>query len=251
LFQNDLLAKDLKIFEYVKENPGSSQEQVVRGMNGDPSRLTVINILKKLEEYDMILFKKDKPNSQIYRIYVNNNNLLVSAEQNLSEFERSFFALLDRLESKIQETYVERTGEIQGRDIDPVLSQVWRLHQWAIHGEILRRLRNEWTEQAQDKESLHRVYYLVFSTMLEIEYRFVDFLNYLGDKKIKYDINFGMDKGYLPGVNPIRFSPPEFVMLIPASGYSWKVFDDWGLRKEAIDVAECIFKFIDMKKKIC
>ena len=245
--RDNLTPKDLKVFQYVKENPGSSQEQVVRGMKGDPSRLTVIDILKKLEEYNMILFKKDKPNSQIYRIYVNNNNLLVAVEQNFREFQQSFFVLLDKLESRIEETYVQRTGEVKGRDIDPVLSQIWGIHQYVIHGQVLLKLHWYWRQQTQDKESLHRLYYLVFSTMMEIEYKFVRFFNYLSDKNINYDINLGMDKGYLPGVTPPRFTPLEFIQLIPARVTEWRVFEDWGLTKEAKDVGQCVIKFIEMK----
>jgi predicted transcriptional regulator len=247
MLQNALTPKENKVFQYVKEHPGSSQEEVVRGMKSDPSRITVINILKRLKEYDMILFKKDKPNSQIYKIYVNNNNLLVAVERSLSDFQQSFFVLLDHLKNKIEETYIERTGEIEGRDIDSVLSQLWRIHQWAIHGQILSKLRSGWTQQAQDKESLHRLYYLVFSTMMEIEYRFSEFFSYLRWKNINYDVNLSMDKGYDPGVRLPSFSPPEFVRVIPVSGYRWEVFDDWGLRNEAIDVGRCILKFIDMK----
>jgi hypothetical protein len=247
LWEDELSSKDKKVFQFVKEHPGSSQEGVVKEMRSDISRLTVIKILEKLEDYDMILFKKEKPNSQIYKIYVNNDNLLVAVEQTLSEFQRSFFVLLDRLRGKIEETCLKRTGQAKRRDIDAILSQLFNTHQIVIHGQVLWKLRHEWIRQVQDKESLHRLYYLVFSTMMEIEYKFSNFFYDLDEQNIDYDVNLGMDKGFLPGVRPPRFPSGVLTNFVPISKFRWEVFQDWDLVKEAKDLSQCIIKFIEMK----
>jgi uncharacterized membrane protein len=58
MFEIDLTERDWKVLEYIRKNSGCSKEDVVRGMKGDPSRITVLNILDKLEEYKMIDAKK-------------------------------------------------------------------------------------------------------------------------------------------------------------------------------------------------
>jgi hypothetical protein len=77
----------------MRDNPGISKEGVVKGMKGDPSRITVLNILNELEEEGWIIARKDKPNSQIYKLYSNDKNILVSLDQELDDLEKAFIQL--------------------------------------------------------------------------------------------------------------------------------------------------------------
>jgi hypothetical protein len=95
--------RESKIFEYIRNNPGSSKEDVARGMNGNPSRITVLNILGRLEWEEMIIARKPKPNSQIYELFINEENLVVSLTLNINEFEKAFFILLDSINQKFAE----------------------------------------------------------------------------------------------------------------------------------------------------
>lgn len=94
--------KKKKILKYVVANPGVSKEGVVRGMKGDPSRLTVLNMLDELKDECMIDLRTDKPNSQIYRIYPNENNLIVTISNELEEFETAFVKLLEKSKERIK-----------------------------------------------------------------------------------------------------------------------------------------------------
>ena len=91
-----------KILKYVISNHGLSKEGIVRGMKGDPSRLTVLNILSELEDEKMIVMRTDKPNSQLYRIYPNENNILVTILNELEEFEKAYSKLLDKSKERLQ-----------------------------------------------------------------------------------------------------------------------------------------------------
>jgi DNA-binding Lrp family transcriptional regulator len=95
--------RELRIFEYVRNNPGRSKEDVARGMNGNPSRLTVLKIIERLEKEEMITARKPKPNSQIYELFINEENLVVSWTSNINEFEKAFFTLLDSANQKFSE----------------------------------------------------------------------------------------------------------------------------------------------------
>jgi hypothetical protein len=107
-----------KVFQCVIANPGISKEGVVRGMKGDPSRITILNILDELKEDDLIVLRKDKPNSQIYRIYPNNKNALVSVSRELNDFEQAYVAFLkksnERIVAKLESNYVYEIGKNLG-----------------------------------------------------------------------------------------------------------------------------------------
>ena len=89
------------MFRYVRDNPGISKEGVVKGMKGDPSRITVLNILNELEEEGWIIARKDKPNSQIYKLYANDKNLLVSLDQELEELREGFHTIFMQIKRNI------------------------------------------------------------------------------------------------------------------------------------------------------
>jgi hypothetical protein len=238
--------RDLKIYQYVKEHPGSSQEDVVRGMKGDPSRITVIKSLERLEEYKMIIFETDKPNSQIYRIYVNNDNLLVSIERTLAEFKKSFFVLLDHLRSKIDKNYSEGRSDVKVKNMTPALYEVLKMHQWAIYASIPSGLHWKWIRQAPDKETLDRLHHVVLHSILEVEETFSDFFFHLLLNKSKYGSNLDIDK-----ILPPDFPPPLFVNpdVLPKPVKSIKIFGDYGLRAEAVKVWQSIDKFREENKK--
>lgn len=65
-------------------------------MKGDPSRITVLKSLNELEDEGWIIARKDKPNSQIYRLYANDKNLLISLDQELNELEKAFTQFLSK-----------------------------------------------------------------------------------------------------------------------------------------------------------
>jgi len=246
LFQYETTPKDLKIYQYVKDHPGSSQEDVVRGMKGDPSRITVIKSLQRLTEYRMIIFKKDKPNSQIYKIYVNNDNLLVSIEQILAEFKKSFLVLLEHLTSKIDNNYSEGRGDVKVRNMTPALYELLKMHQWAIYASILSGLHWKWIRQAPDKETVDRLYHIVLHSILEIEEKFSDFFSHLILNKSNYGSDMDIDK-----ILPPDFPPPLFVNPdeLPKPVKSIKIFGDYGLRADAVKVWQSIDKFRQTNKK--
>ena len=81
--QPGITKRDWKIIEYIKKNAGCSKQDVVRGTNGYSSRITILNILNKLENERMIIARKERTNSQIYRLFVNNESLIITKKQPL------------------------------------------------------------------------------------------------------------------------------------------------------------------------
>ena len=106
------------ILKYVQKHPGSTNEQVIKGLDGTFSRVTVFNTLKLLKERQMILIKKDKPNSQIHYLFVNDENLVVKHMRELDNFANVFIQFL----IKIKEVNVKAVASI-----DQELESKWKL----------------------------------------------------------------------------------------------------------------------------
>lgn len=87
-----------KIIQYVNDNPGCSKSDVVRALRDEhtASRLTTLAHIDKLEIKGMVVSKLERPNSQVYKIYVNKDNKLVSVLTELEEFKRAYFKLLEK-----------------------------------------------------------------------------------------------------------------------------------------------------------
>jgi hypothetical protein len=133
-------------------------------MNGNHSRITILNILKGLEEKNIIIAKKDKPNSQEYHLFINSQNVLALLQGELQEFKKSFYALINR------------TYEIQKRNADKDLSPqphklflplgIFRLFDIFIDATIVYnyRLLFLWSYHIADAEILDKASQLVFSS---------------------------------------------------------------------------------------
>lgn len=85
------------VFEYVKKNPGTIQEDVVKNVH-EYSRVTVLNAISMLEKEGIINIKIDEHNNKKYHLFINNQNVLASLIQDLDYFQQSFFNLLKETE---------------------------------------------------------------------------------------------------------------------------------------------------------
>jgi hypothetical protein len=101
MLENNLADRETFFLNYLRTHPGSSKEDIVRATRGNPSRITVLKILKDMEDKKQIIARKDKPNSQIYKLYVNNNNKIASVQGELEEFKKAYLYLLQNSKDRI------------------------------------------------------------------------------------------------------------------------------------------------------
>src|SRR5215472_13110814 len=102
--------KDLKIVNHIADHPGCSKEDIVRMMKEENSRITVLNRLYTLNENGYIVFRKDKPNSQVYKMYVDTNNLLVAETTELEHFKKvfsEFLEILDKIKDELEILWIK------------------------------------------------------------------------------------------------------------------------------------------------
>jgi hypothetical protein len=166
--QADLTERDWRVLQYIKENPNCSKENVVRGMKGDPSRITVINILTKLEQQQMIVARKEKPNSQIYKLFINEDNLLLSIVQGLDDLEKFFSNLLDEAKGKFGEKGSAEQQEHLSPNLFDLPTLILFLYRQVL-GTYIVSCMFTWSDRIKDKETLNKLYSVVFLKIGEIQ----------------------------------------------------------------------------------
>lgn len=166
-----------KILAYIRDNPGASKQGVVKAMKGVPSRITVLDILDKLIENEMIRAKKAKPNSQKYELCINNTKPIIQASEILDNVRATSFYILERATSTPEWRDILRNecGDVGDRQLATMLLNCQHL----IHSLIFNALL-KWTQELRhkDKETLTQLYSLTYDRLLEIQMKFGDLFQY-------------------------------------------------------------------------
>jgi hypothetical protein len=92
-----------EIIRYVKDNPGCSKSDIVRFIKGKQmmGRPAVLVHIDKLERERMINCELERPNSQIYKVYVNEDNKIASVLVDLEDFKKAYSNLLKKSKERI------------------------------------------------------------------------------------------------------------------------------------------------------
>ena len=93
--------KEKLIFNYIKNNPGTTQECVVENVK-EYSRVTKLNAIADLKRDGFIEWFKDEHRNKKYHLFINRKNELVSLIEYLDHFKESFFNLLDEAKAIIK-----------------------------------------------------------------------------------------------------------------------------------------------------
>lgn len=90
-----------KIIRYVNDNPGCSKSDIVRYLESEnlASRITTLTHIDKLDRRRMLIFELEKPNSQVYKIYINKIGIVSLLQTEIETLERR----LRRLRKIIEE----------------------------------------------------------------------------------------------------------------------------------------------------
>lgn len=166
MVEPELTERDWKVIKYIKENPGCSKEKVVKGMNGDPSRITVLNILDKLEYENMIDPRKEKKNSQIYKLFINDDNAIIPIKQLFDDFKNSYFNLVDK--SK---------GKIASKESDKRLINALSMLYEHFVGLCIFATFYTWPEKITKKEDLNKLSIIIFDNLKEMQSKLIDIIS--------------------------------------------------------------------------
>jgi hypothetical protein len=218
--------KDLKIVNYIANHPGCSKEDVVRMMKEENSRMTVLNRLHTLNTNRYIVFRKDKPISQIYKMYVNANNLLVSETTALEHFKKVFSEFLEILVKKRDQLErlwlkVRRERGLPHEDNKPSdLIPVIYSHLIVVY---TAKSIAEWPKMG-DKETLKHLYERIFLQLFEIGNIIIKFYPQITRVQLD-DIN--VLPAILPAIlgSPFVLYPERFDIFLEVFG-RFKIIDE-------------------------
>ena len=83
------------VFEFVMDNPGTIQENVVKNVK-EYSRMTILKAIHNLEKEGFIEIREDEHRNKKYHLFINKTNELVSLIEDLDHFKESFFNLVNQ-----------------------------------------------------------------------------------------------------------------------------------------------------------
>jgi hypothetical protein len=177
----ELPERQLSVFNYLRTHPGCSKEAVRRAVESIASRDTVRNILYEFEDNNLIVLKKDKPNSQIYHIYINYENELASVLDYSERIKSTYFALL----GSVKERFHEITSELENLDRSnykwnskyrsgtELLKGLFYINKYLIDVCIVLQLFDH-QEKVKDNETLMKIQFAINSAIYQIQIRLLD-----------------------------------------------------------------------------
>ena len=153
------------IIEYIKNKPASSKEEVIKELTNTSkgSRNTIVKDIDILiKEFNAIIPRKDKPNSMIYKLYINNDSELLSLYQDLNQIKDLFFILID----KIKQDPLKYNSE--NKFNTPIIDSIILIY---IHilGIYITNSFLKWTKEIEDNNLINKLYTLLFSNLIEIQ----------------------------------------------------------------------------------
>lgn len=176
----DLEKRRKTIIEFVTDNPGCNQEDIVKHLAGKASRLTVLNTIIELEKENIIYWETVRENSRDHRFHVKHDNILVYVTKELEEFDKNFFFLLKGTTLKFDEIYMANKPKVElgPQNVDltvfqPVLdalSQMVDIFYEFVDVYMLRCIL-KWPETVKKEDIIKKLYSILFSKIIDMQFR--------------------------------------------------------------------------------
>jgi len=220
------------IINYIINHQGSTRADFERGLRNRMAKKTIDKLVPILIAEHIIQEERDKPNSKKHKLFVSENNLLVSVPRQLEQFESAFFSLFDITTEKV--TVPSIFGEFPGKPSDTLTSVTKRIIELSEYrlalilrmvDYILIRAILEWPKRIQDEKDLNRLYQTVFSKIANLLSRI-------------------SEKHEIPRLQ-MEYSTQTLVLEklggVGSLFESWKKFKDYGVQKEVEKVIDILW----------
>jgi hypothetical protein len=173
--------KERRILAYVKKNQSISKQGVVgyfndKSKNKDTySRVPIFHGIENLIKYGMLTVKADEKNSQVHRLYVNKQSLVLSIQEDIKTMKEALLKLMNKSAEIYRDS--ERVLQDSSNSTEAVIqSMEFDLDNTSFIVQIFKHLIStyaqyaifEWPRQIKDKEVLSRLYLTVFQQLQEI-----------------------------------------------------------------------------------
>jgi hypothetical protein len=169
----DLTDREKSIINFITNNPGKSKQDIISQitLESKGSRNTIFKDITKLEkEYNMIISKRDKPNSQFYRIYINKDSILLDTYDSINNFKKVFYETIDKLVNDTNWSNIDAHDQLRSYSDIAALILIY-VH---ILNTYITYLILEWSHKYIDNPSLlNKLYSLIFFNFMEINIKLV------------------------------------------------------------------------------
>jgi DNA-binding PadR family transcriptional regulator len=161
--------KERLVFEYIKKNPGTIQEDVVKNVH-EYSRVTILKTISALEKEGIIKVEVDERNSKKYRLFINNQNVLASLTQDLDYFQESFFNLVKETNIVLKSFTDSRSHRRKGwKLLDALIMPYKALINTCILSDLIFANR-----VTIDTNTLHKKFSIIFAELSAIQIKLYD-----------------------------------------------------------------------------
>jgi hypothetical protein len=166
----DFSRREKEILRYIKRNPGTNKAQVVDALYVENigSNVTIKKAINNLECYGLIRARKEKPNSQIYQLYINEDSIFLSLYTELENFKNVLFKLLDKIRTTFNK---DNQSWFRNKNRDSTLLYDILLIYHHVLGAYLTYSMLKWSVEIKDKATLTRIYAILMYRLVEIQLR--------------------------------------------------------------------------------
>ena len=160
----NLTMNEKSIVDYLSKNPGVTKQAIVNAFYGRMSRATIFNNIERLSDLDVLQIKKERPNSQIHQVFVNEDNLLMSAIHALDRFETPFLTILYKIES----INLERLSSDEKEGFDILTFHLFSLYMEFVEIYMSKALIT-WPQKTLNRNLVNRLHLILFSRLAKIQ----------------------------------------------------------------------------------
>jgi Fe2+ or Zn2+ uptake regulation protein len=169
--------KEREVIKFLNGNPGSTKEDVVKGLKGKFSRVTVFDAIDVLLEKGIIV--NNRKGKGRNRLYVKHEEEILSIQENLGAFQFSYSELIDEMISIFQLKLSGKENQKEERALIHLLSKIIKLYKFLCTVYITSDIFL-WHKRPLDNGILHAKFELFFNTMKEIHNKLCEMLTKVG-----------------------------------------------------------------------
>jgi len=190
---NDKLTKE-EILNFLSNNPGCTKEALIRGVKNIASKKTVLKNLNELQVDELIILKKNQPNSRNYKLFLCNDNILIILNKQIQDFNHEFKKFLQNIEAVIPDLILLPENNNVNRDKNFSMMIIYEQLPLFILKYLMQCLLIKsivvWPKIIQKNEMINKLNLLVFTEISKIISDYSIFYNNKLSKSNIHKINY-------------------------------------------------------------
>jgi hypothetical protein len=173
---SELSQRQEAILEFVRSKPNSIKTTIIDALTtkGMGSRKTILRDIKTLEDYGMILIHKEKPNSMVHHVRINQESIFLEIKHEVEDLSNNFSQYIDVVNQRIEKLWDQHEETDDADKIDKLTEtkfcveyslQVLFEHFICIY---VLNLVFVWTNKIADSRVLDKIYEIAFDKIKKL-----------------------------------------------------------------------------------